>query len=47
VDYYLVTFTQPAQLRPLVYSHQRTAYDLLIKLAWQTLSEFGLNDKTL
>ena len=47
VDYYLLTFTLPAQLRPLVYSHQRTAYDLLIKLAWQTLSEFGLNDKTL
>ncbi len=47
VDYYLVTFTLPAQLRSLVYSHQRTAYDLLIKLAWQTLAEFGLNDKTL
>jgi hypothetical protein len=47
VDYYLLTFTLPAQLRPLVYSHQRTAYDLLIKLAWQTLAEFGLNDKTL
>ena len=47
VDYYLVTFTLPVQLRPLVYSHQRAAYDLLIKLAWQTLSAFGLNDKTL
>ena len=47
VDYYLITFTLPAQLRALVYSNQRQAYDLLIKLAWQTLSEFGLNDKTL
>jgi hypothetical protein len=47
VDYYLITFTLPAQLRALVYAHQRKAYDLLIKLAWQTLSEFGLNDKTL
>ncbi len=47
VDYYLVTFTLPAQLRCLVYSRQREAYDLLIKLAWQTLSEFGLNDKAL
>jgi len=47
VDYYLVTFTLPAQLRALVYANQRNAYDLLIKLAWQTLSEFGLNDKTL
>jgi len=47
VDYYLVTFTVPVQMRPLVYSHQREAYDLLIKLAWQTLRKFGLNDKTL
>ena len=47
LDYYLITFTLPAQLRALVYSNQRKAYDLLIKLAWQTLSEFGLNDKTL
>jgi hypothetical protein len=47
VDYYLVTFTLPAQLRPLAYSHQREAYDLLIKLAWATLASFGLNDKTL
>lgn len=47
VDYYLVTFTLPAQLRALVYGNQREAYDLLIKLAWQTLAEFGLNDKTL
>jgi hypothetical protein len=47
VDYYLITFTLPFQLRTLVYDNQRQAYDLLIKLAWQTLSEFGLNDKTL
>jgi hypothetical protein len=47
VDSFLVTFTVPRQMRPLVYSHQRAAYDLLIKLAWQTLSAFGLNDKTL
>ena len=47
VDYYLITFTLPAQLRALVYANQRAAYDLLIKLAWQTLCEFGLNDKTL
>ncbi len=46
VDYYLITFTLPAQLRALVYANQRAAYDLLIKLAWQTLAEFGLNDKT-
>ena len=47
VEYYLITFTLPAQLRALAYANQRAAYDLLIKLAWQTLCEFGLNDKTL
>jgi hypothetical protein len=47
VDYYLITFTLPVQLHALVYANQREAYDLLIKLAWQTLAEFGLNDKTL
>lgn len=46
-DYYLITFTLPEALRPLVYAHQREAYDLLIRLAWQTLSEFGLRDKAL
>ncbi len=46
-DYFLITFTLPAQLRPLVYDHQRIAYDQLIKLVWQTLAEFGLNDKKL
>ncbi|MES9902698.1 MAG: transposase, partial [Sedimenticola sp.] len=46
-DYFLITFTLPAQLRTLVYDHQRIAYDLLIKLVWQTLAEFGLNDKKL
>ena len=47
VEYYLITFTLPFQLRALVDANQRAAYDLLIKLAWQTLYEFGLNDKTL
>jgi hypothetical protein len=46
-DYFLITFTVPAQLRSLVYDHQRSAYDLLIKLTWQTLAQFGLNDKQL
>jgi hypothetical protein len=34
-------------LRALVYDHQREAYDLLIRLAWQTLAAFGLRDKAL
>jgi hypothetical protein len=47
VDYYLITFTLPEALRPLVYDHQREAYDLLIRLAWQTLADFGLRDRQL
>ena len=47
VDYFLVTFTLPVQLRSLVFSHQRVAYDLLLKLAWQTLAEFGTRDRKL
>ncbi len=46
-DYFLITFTLPAQLRNLVYDHQRTAYGLMLKLAWQILAEFGLNDNKL
>ena len=44
VDYYLITFTLPRQLRPLVWQHQRIGYDLLLKLGWQTLRTFGVND---
>ena len=47
VDYYLIPFTLPEPLRPLVFDHQRAAYDLLIRLAWQSLSQFGLRDPAL
>lgn len=47
VDYYLLTFTLPEALRPLVYDHQREAYGLLLSLMWQTLAAFGHNDKAL
>lgn len=47
VEYYLITFTLPAALRPLVFDHQREAYDLLIRLSWQTLADFGLRDPAL
>jgi hypothetical protein len=43
----LITFTLPEVLRPLVYDHQREAYDLLIRLSWQTLADFGLRDPAL
>ena len=47
VDYYLVTFTLPWQLRRLVWQHQRISYDLLLKLGWEVLKTFGLNDSKL
>jgi DNA-directed RNA polymerase subunit RPC12/RpoP len=47
VDYFMVTFTLPAQLRSLAWRQQRLIYDLLFKLSWETLACFGLNDKKL
>jgi RNase P subunit RPR2 len=47
VEYFMVTFTLPRQWRSLVWQHQRISYDLLLKLAWQTLLSFGLNDPKL
>lgn len=47
VDYFMVTFTLPPQLRPLAWQHQRLFYDLLLKLGWQTLADFGRNDPRL
>ena len=46
-EYFLVTFTVPAQLRPLLWNHQRTAYDLLMKTAWQTRASFVRRDPSL
>jgi hypothetical protein len=47
VDYFMVTFTLPWQWRPLLWQHQRFGYNLLLKLGWQTLMTFGLNDPKL
>ncbi len=43
----MVTFTLPAQLRSLVWKHQRQVYDLLFQTAADTLKQFGSNDKQL
>ncbi len=43
----MVTFTLPEQLRQVAWLNQHIIYDLLIKLAWETLKSFGLNDKQL
>lgn len=44
VEYFMVTFTLPAELRPLVWHHQKKFYDLLIQCARSTLSTFAKND---
>ena len=35
VEYILITFTVPAELRSLFWSQQRISYDMLLKTAWQ------------
>ena len=46
-DYFLITFTLPAEFRGLVAAHLRIAYDLLMKSAWETVRTFSQNDKQL
>ena len=47
VEYFMVTFTLPAQLRALAWQHQRQVYDLLFRTAVDTLKQFGANSKKL
>ena len=44
---FLITFTLPAEFRPLAWSHQRVVYDLLLRCAWETVRTFSRNDKQL
>lgn len=46
-DYYLLTFTVPAELRALIRQHQRTLYAALFDSAWATVDQFSRNDKHL
>jgi len=46
-EYYLLTFTLPAELRSLVWQHQRVLYSLMIQCCWETLRTFSENDKQL
>jgi len=47
VEYFLVTFTLPRELRLLAWRHQRQFYALLLTLAAKTLKDFGVNPKQL
>jgi len=46
-SYFLVTFTLPAELRALVWRHQRLLYAALMDCAWATLRTFSQNHKQL
>ena len=46
-DYFLVTFTLPAQLRPLAWQHQQQVYSAMLQCSWETLNTFSQNDKQL
>lgn len=46
-EYFLLTFTLPAEFRPLAFAHQGAIYDLLLRCAWETVQTFSHNDKQL
>lgn len=46
-DYFLLTFTLPAELRVLAWRHQRTLYALMMQCGWATVRTFSLNDRQL
>jgi hypothetical protein len=46
-QYFLLTFTVPAEFRTLAFAHQPTLYSLLMQCAWQTLLAFSRNDQQL
>ncbi|RLA19406.1 MAG: IS91 family transposase [Gammaproteobacteria bacterium] len=47
VNYFMITFTLPKELRPLFWSSQRLLYQQLFQCAWETLKSFSHNDKQL
>ena len=46
-EYFLLTFTAPAEFRPLAFAHQAAIYDVLMRCAWETVRTFSQNDKQL
>ena len=46
-EYFLLTFTLPAEFRGLARAHQRVIYDLLMRCSWETVRTFSQNDKQL
>jgi hypothetical protein len=46
-QYFLITFTLPAELRPLARAHPRSLYDLMLRCAWESVRTFSHNDRHL
>ncbi len=46
-EYFLLTFTLPAEFRTLAFAHQGIVYDLLMRCSWETVRTFSQNDKQL
>lgn len=46
-EYFLLTFTLPAEFRALAGAHQSVVYDLLMRCCWETVRSFSQNDRQL
>ena len=46
-EYFLLTFTLPAEFRALAWAHQGVVYELLLRCSWETVRTFSRNDKQL
>lgn len=46
-NYFMVTFTLPAEFRALARHNQRALYELIIQSAWETVNTFSHNDRKL
>jgi hypothetical protein len=46
-EYFLLTFTLPAEFRALCWAHQKVIYELLMRSSWETVQTFSQNDKQL
>jgi len=46
-DYFLLTFTLPAEVRGLAAAHADVVFDCLMRCAWETVHRFSQNDRQL
>jgi hypothetical protein len=46
-EYFLLTFTLPAEFRGLSFAHPRVVYELMLRCCWETVRTFSHNDQHL